>query len=87
MNNQSVQPLLPVKDWMPGCAREVLAKLGDAEFTSDDLHGHVPEPFHANSWGAFLNYMARKGMIVVAGHRKSDRPSANGREIKVWRRK
>jgi hypothetical protein len=58
------------------------------EFTSDDLHRHVPtQPEHPNWWGVLMAVAKQRGLIEPVGYRTSERKSANGRVVRVWRRK
>jgi hypothetical protein len=53
--------------------------------TADVARDHgAHEPPSPNAWGALFNALAREGLIARAGNTISRRPSAHGREVKVW---
>lgn len=61
------------------------------EITIDDVReaarcSGLYEPHHHNAWGALMHQAARKGFIVRTDiFRKSTRPEAKARMIRVWR--
>ena len=57
-----------------------------AEFTSEDVTAAVGQPpHHANSVGALINDLARRGCIFVAGRRvKAKRSNQHSAKIEVW---
>lgn len=57
------------------------------EFTSDTLHIIMPRPAHPNWWGVLMASAKHRGLIEPVGYRTSERKSANGRVVRVWRRK
>lgn len=64
----------------------VIQRLRGKEFTADDIHSVVPtEPPHHNAYGSLIKCMARKKLIELVGHRKSERPERNGGLQRVWR--
>lgn len=64
---------------------------GEGQFDGDDIRSYVTtnlgNPFHPNAWGALINTLVKKGLIVRCGYRKSERPSAHARIIQVYRRR
>ena len=54
------------------------------ELTSDDLHGKLPEPPHANYYGSLLAALKKLGHVRKLGYRVSTRPSANCRPVSLW---
>jgi len=60
------------------------------EFTSDTalerVEAEVGKAPHTNQKGAlFRSVLVKPGHVVKVGHTKSDKPSAHGREIPVWK--
>lgn len=55
------------------------------EWTSDDLHRHLPEPPEKNAWGSLLARLKKSGVIRKVGYRVSERPSANCRPVSLWK--
>ena len=60
------------------------------EITSDDLHMEleirgVGNPHHDNAWGTPFRTAGRLGILKkLATTTPSERPTANGREVRVW---
>lgn len=74
------------REWVHEAIPSVLAAIGPGAFTSDDLHGVVPEPDQRNYWGILFSVLHKQGYIERIGSRPSSRPEANGRWVAVWRR-
>lgn len=80
---------VPVETWI----EESIARLSrdwnkwgiGFQFTADDIHGVVGNPPHHNAYGALLNTMAARKLIVCVGYTTSKRPTRNGSLIRVWR--
>lgn len=53
-------------------------------WTSDDLHGTIPEPAHPNWYGILLCKLKACGLIEKVAWVESKRPEANGRAIRLW---
>lgn len=87
MTTQFQLPLTDLKrEWIADSAPVVVeAMRGRGEFTTDDVHGLVPEPSEPNWTGALMALLRNTGQIERAGYRQSQRPSANGRVVAVWR--
>ncbi len=45
----------------------------------------VPDPDHANRWGALLTRAAREGLIVAVGAAPSSRPTTARSLTRTWR--
>jgi len=57
------------------------------EFTSDDLHRHIPTtPEHPNWWGVLLAKCRALRLATPIGYTPSSRPEANGRVIRLWKK-
>ena len=63
---------------------EEAAEKGQA--TTDDVRARmvIPAGVNAKFLGAVPNILARRGLIRHCGYRKSRRPEAHSRELKVW---
>lgn len=60
------------------------------KFSSDDVWVGLPNPKDPNqaaAMGSIFSTAARNGIITHVGYRKTARPSAKGRDIKVWKPK
>lgn len=60
------------------------------KFTSDDVWVGLPapqNPAQGAAMGSIFATAARHGLIVHVGHKRTVRPSAKGRDIKVWKPK
>lgn len=74
--------------WRSTAMQAVRAIAGTGrEFQCYDLVADygVPEPDHANRWGALLNHAARLGLIVPVGAAPSRRPATAGSLTRTWR--
>ena len=72
------------RDWIDSSAPVVIERFKGREFTTDDLHGAIPEPHHPNMFGALMAGLKRRGLISRIGYRPSGRTEANGRVVAVW---
>lgn len=59
------------------------------EFTSEDIRNAclargLPQPNHANAWGALFSRASKSGIITRVGFRKNKIPSAHMRLVAVW---
>ena len=74
-------------DWWRSCAwrgLEALARSG-RPFTASDLSElGVPDPDHANRWGALFMAARHAGLIVCVGFAAATRPSRHGGVVRVW---
>lgn len=77
------QMSLANENWVAESVPVVLARFRDSDFTIDDLHTVLPEPYHLNAWGALM--LALGSRLVRVGFVKSKRPEANGRIVSQWR--
>ena len=76
------------RDWIESAARRVPVMFDPGtEFSSDDLHAKLGDPPVANWVGVLAAKLRNEGMIEPVGYRKSERRSANGRVLSVWRLK
>lgn len=83
---QFTLPLSDLKrEWIATVALAVPALMAGLEFTTDDLHDFLPEPGHPNWLGCAIAKLRNEGVIERLGYRQSQRPSANGRVVAVWR--
>ena len=75
-------------DWWRSSAMQGLKALAATgrEFDAFDVAElGVPEPDHANRWGALFNAAAKQGLIVAAGYHQSRRPGRAGGACRTWR--
>lgn len=75
------------RDWVSTQSDRVITWFRNCDdgFTSDDLHGFVPEPEQMNWYGILIASLASRGLIERIGSIKSSRPEANGRWIGVYK--
>lgn len=74
------------RDWIEDAFQSLLPMLPSlGEFTSDDLHGRLPEPSNVNYFGCLMAKLRNEGLIERVNARPSKRPESNGRLISVWR--
>jgi len=75
------------RDWCDEAERLMLMLYGQNDtFTIDGLHAWIPKPPHPNWWGVLMAKLRATGRYENTGaRRKSNRPSANGRKVPVWR--
>lgn len=73
------------REWVAIHAPLVLTAMQGREFTSDCLHGLLPEPDQRNHYGALIARLANQGLVEKIGYRPSQRKEANGRVVAVWR--
>ena len=77
-------------DRLPKFLRTVRAGCAEPEFLMEQFRGflkaeRVPEPKHANAWGALANAASRAGLIRWTGrHSHALNPTAHARFVKVW---
>jgi hypothetical protein len=88
MNSRPTQLNLLQRDWVNDSIPVVVDFARSVpQFTSDDLHGLLPEPTEKNWFGVMLAVLKNTGRIQRVGYQPSERPEANGRPIAVWRLK
>jgi len=75
------------RDWVDSAYDLVWGLRQGSEFATDDLHDSLPRPQHPNWWGVLLAKCRTVGIVEPIGYRPSLRPEANGRVIRVWRRR
>jgi hypothetical protein len=87
-----LEPVLKIdvlkRDWVEntiGILRDTF--LSGTEFSTDKLHRIILKPEHPNWWGVLMAVAKQRGLIDPVGYRTSERKSANGRVVRVWRRK
>lgn len=86
MTTQFQLPLSDLKrEWIAESAPIVLQAMRGREFTADDLHGLCDPPWSHNWWGVLCAKLKNKGLLERVGYRQSQRKSANGRVVAVWR--
>jgi hypothetical protein len=87
-----IEPTLQIdvlkRDWVDSTLCLLLDSfaLGE-EFTTDSIHEIALHPEHPNWWGVLMAVAKQRGLIEHAGYKTSERKSANGRVVRVWRRK
>ena len=76
-----------IEDSLASVLRYIADRAPEEIFTSDDFRVITGTPPN-NAWmGALLAKLKAEGRIKRHGYQVSDRPEANGREIKTWVRK
>jgi hypothetical protein len=72
--------------WVDAMIENITALQVSDKFTSDDAH-RWGTPEHPNWWGVLMAVAKQRGLIEPVGYKSSERKSANGRVVRVWRRK
>ena len=71
--------------WLSNAETVVCSIMQGREFSTDDLHGKLPEPECPNWFGIAMAKLKNKGLVERTGYKPSERPLANGRPIAIWR--
>lgn len=75
-------------DWWKSSAMQGLKALAASgrDFDAYDVAQlGVPEPDHANRWGALFRAARQQGLIVPVGYHESKRPGRASGSCRVWR--
>lgn len=84
MQTDLLQPLSEIKRaWIENAAEQIVQIFSD--FTTDDLHEYFAEPMEKNWWGVLMAKLKNEGKVERIGYKQSNRKSANGRVVAVWR--
>jgi hypothetical protein len=78
-----------LEETLAALERYSLQQSFDREFGMDDFKKDclLPEPAHANAWGALFPVAARRKILVATGNfRKSTRKPRHAGMIRLWRR-
>lgn len=63
-----------------------MTRLWTQPFEAFDIEQHFGiVADHGSAWGAVIKQAVKAGIIVKVGYRTTRRPSANGREVRVYR--